>query len=117
MRIGSNSSLGSRRKEREEIESQEQSLCLCLTGDAAGASEAGCTHTGGGCPKHMDAVPGDRASSRGGVMEPIGMKYKRGKGLQVVHRCLTCGGIRVNRIARDTAQTDDVELLLRLAVF
>ena len=45
------------------------------------------------------------------------MKYKRGKGLQVVHRRLTCGGIRVNRIARDTAQPDDVELLLRLAVF
>ena len=45
------------------------------------------------------------------------MKYKRGKGLQVFHRCLTCGAIRVSRIARDTAQSDDVELLLRLAVF
>ncbi len=45
------------------------------------------------------------------------MKYKRGKGLQVAHRCLTSGAIRVNRIARDTAQPDDVGLLLRLAVF
>ena len=67
--------------------------------------------------KHVDIVPGDRASSYGGVMEPIGMKYKRGKGPQMVHRCLTCGAIRVNRIARDTAQPDHVELLLRLAVF
>lgn len=45
------------------------------------------------------------------------MKYKRGKGLQVVHRCLTYSAIRVNRIAQDTPQPDDVGLLLRLAVF
>ena len=45
------------------------------------------------------------------------MKYKRGKGPQVVHRCLACGAIRANRMARDTAQPDDGELLLRLSVF
>ena len=50
-------------------------------------------------------------------MEPIGMKDKRGKGLQVVDRCLACGAIRVNRITRDTVQPDDVERLLSLAVF
>ena len=47
-------------------------------------------------------------------MEPVGMKYKPGKGIQVVHRCTACGVMRANKIAGDTVQPDDWEALLRL---
>ena len=71
------------------------------------------------CPRclysqHVDLAPGDRASPCEGMMEPVGMKYKPGKGLQVVHLCMICGVIRANKIARDTVQPDDWEALLRL---
>ena len=42
------------------------------------------------------------------------MKYRLGKGLQVVHRCMTCGVLRANKIAMDRVQPDDWETLLRL---
>ena len=64
--------------------------------------------------QHLDLVPGDRAFSCEGMMEPIGMKYRSGKGLQVVHRCMTCGMVRANRAASGTVQPDDLEALLRL---
>ncbi len=64
--------------------------------------------------QHLDVVPGDRASSCEGMMEPVGLKYRSGKGLQVVHRCMTCGMVRANRAASDTVQPDDLEALLRL---
>ena len=63
--------------------------------------------------KHVDLEPGDRASSCEGLMEPIGVRYKSGKGLQIVHRCTVCGAVRVNRVARDTVQPDELEVLLR----
>ena len=72
------------------------------------------------CPRclysqHLDIVPGDRAASCEGMMEPVGMKFRSGKkGPQVVHRCLACGSVRPNRIARGTVQPDDLEAMLRL---
>jgi hypothetical protein len=61
--------------------------------------------------RHVDAGrPGDRASECGGSMAPVGY-FVRPKGEYVViHRCLTCGFERHNRIAAD----DDLDLLLRL---
>jgi hypothetical protein len=61
--------------------------------------------------RHVDdKVPGDRASSCGGSMAPVGA-FTRPKGEHVVvHRCLTCGFERYNRIAAD----DDFERLLGL---
>jgi len=61
--------------------------------------------------RHVDGnVPGDRASACGGLMAPIGA-FTRPKGEHVVvHRCLTCGFERYNRIAAD----DDFDLVLRL---
>ena len=73
------------------------------------------------CPKclysqHLDIVPGDRLSPCEDMMEPVGTKYRSGKGLQVVHRCLTCGVTRANRVAYDTVQPDDLGVLMRLPV-
>jgi hypothetical protein len=59
---------------------------------------------------HVDIVPGDRSETCGGVMIPMAVK-KSGKGLQIVHVCESCGLSRVNRVATDTDQADDEELL------
>jgi hypothetical protein len=64
--------------------------------------------------QHLDVAPGDRSSLCRGTMEPVGTRYRSDKGLQVVHRCMTCGVIRLNRVAKDTVQPDDLEALLRL---
>jgi hypothetical protein len=34
-------------------------------------------------------------------MEPIGLRFKHDGELMIVHRCLSCGKISVNRIAGD----------------
>lgn len=62
---------------------------------------------------HVDDVPGDRASTCGGLMEPIGLRKGR-KWTQIEHRCLRCGAVRPNRIAERTVQPDCFEALLRL---
>jgi hypothetical protein len=71
----------------------------------------GPVHSGGHhrnhCPyclwsRHVDGkTPGDRSSSCGGAMAPVGT-FNRPKGeWVVVHRCLSCGFERHNRIAGD----------------
>jgi hypothetical protein len=63
--------------------------------------------------RHVDGrTPGDRASDCGGLMAPVGA-FTRPKGEHVlVHRCLSCGFERHNRIAAD----DDFALVLTLPV-
>ncbi|HEV7449247.1 MAG TPA: RNHCP domain-containing protein [Candidatus Paceibacterota bacterium] len=61
--------------------------------------------------KHVDTTPGDRASVCLGCMEPIGVTLKRegtdkyGKekfgDVMLVHKCIECGAVNVNRIAAD----------------
>lgn len=64
--------------------------------------------------RHIDKLPGDRKEACGGLMKPIGLRYKASKGFQIVHHCLLCGEERVNKAARDTIQPDDIEALIRL---
>ena len=66
--------------------------------------------------RHIDIKPGDRKSECGGLMKPVGLKYKSGKGFQIVHRCLRCGEERVNKIAGGTVQPDDIEEIVKLLV-
>ena len=47
-------------------------------------------------------------------MEAQGVEYKSGKGFQIVHRCVQCGVKRVNRVAENTIQLDDIEELVSL---
>ena len=69
------------------------------------------------CPRclwsrHLDRnTPGDRKAECSAGMEPIAVTV-RGKGSWVlIHRCLSCGRLRLNRTAGD----DNPLLLLRLA--
>lgn len=65
--------------------------------------------------KHVDVVPGDRASACHGPMRPVRLEHRSGKGRVIVHRCEWCGCERPNRVAADTRQPDDLDALSRLA--
>ena len=64
--------------------------------------------------KHVDVKPGDRKAQCGGLMKPVRLVYKSGKGYQVVHKCLKCGGESVNRTAENSVQPDILDELLKL---
>lgn len=62
--------------------------------------------------KHVDGpIPGDRSSSCGGLMEPIGVQTRRTGEYVLVHKCVKCGFERYNRVAGD----DDMELIAKLS--
>ena len=63
---------------------------------------------------HVDVRPGDRASRCGGPMEPVGLARPRGKGWALVHRCVVCGVMAVNRLALDTVAPDNMGEVSRL---
>jgi len=55
--------------------------------------------------KHVDLEgPGDRASACGGLMRPVGIDSRSGKGFIVLHECVRCG----KRIANKAAPDDDL---------
>jgi hypothetical protein len=100
-------------KKRSRTEKQEFRCRRC--GLFVGPTLGGGKHRNH-CPyclhsRHVDgSVPGDRSSDCGGLMAPIGA-FTRPKGEHaIVHRCLTCGFERYNRIAAD----DDFEAVLEL---
>ncbi len=64
---------------------------------------------------HLDENPGDRASSCGGLMEPIAAEPDARRGFIITHRCTRCGAIRRNKAAAEAkVQPDDMTLLIRL---
>ncbi|MEM6750355.1 MAG: RNHCP domain-containing protein [Planctomycetota bacterium] len=70
------------------------------------------------CPRclwslHLDCVPGDRASSCRGPMEPIAIEARPDGEWAVVHRCRECGEVRSNRVAGDDAELGLLRLALR----
>lgn len=54
------------------------------------------------CSKHVDKEgPGDRASSCLGLMKPVGIDHRSGKGWVLKHVCEKCDKEIVNKIAPD----------------
>ncbi|MFN3266734.1 MAG: RNHCP domain-containing protein [Deinococcales bacterium] len=65
---------------------------------------------------HVDEFPGDRASTCGGVLEPVGVEHNSKKGWVVLHRCQKCGALRRNKAALDDPQQpDDYVLFVALS--
>ncbi len=64
--------------------------------------------------KHVDNLPGDRACDCRGMMKPVAIELSPKKGQQIVHRCLKCGAEKLNKVAEDTEQNDNVKLILDL---
>jgi hypothetical protein len=73
------------------------------------------------CPEclwslHVDRVPGDRAESCGGEMEPVELEGSSAAGFTIVFRCRRCGAVRRNRAAHDDpVQPDRWEALIALS--
>lgn len=62
--------------------------------------------------RHLDDTPGDRAADCGASMEPIAVTARPDGEWLLVHRCLGCGVLHLNRTAGD----DSPLLLLHVAV-
>lgn len=81
------------------------------------------THQRNHCPfclysKHVDETKGDRKSRCYGMMEPIGLTFKREKNktkageIMLIHRCQQCEKISINRIAADDS-TEEILYVFR----
>lgn len=64
--------------------------------------------------KHLDNKPGDRKSICRGLMRPIRVQNKSGKGMQIVHKCVKCGIEKPNKIAEYGVQPDSIEEIIKL---
>jgi hypothetical protein len=68
------------------------------------------------CPKclwskHVDVNPGDRASTCGGLMEPVSVEVGRGGEYLVIHECVTCKYRKKNKVSPQ----DDFDTILSIA--
>ncbi|MFT7520548.1 MAG: rubrerythrin [Kiritimatiellia bacterium] len=63
---------------------------------------------------HVDVVPGDRASSCGGLMDPVAAE-QRGADWSISYRCRRCGHLHRNRAVLDGDLPDDWDVLSRVA--
>lgn len=65
--------------------------------------------------KHVDILPGDRASDCLGDMVPVGLEQSGKKGWVILHRCAKCGYEGRNRAALDDPdQPDDWDAMIAL---
>ena len=64
---------------------------------------------------HVDVMPGDRANTCGGGMEPVSVLCDPKKGYVIIHRCTRCGELRRNKAATEApVQPDDIELIFEI---
>ncbi len=68
------------------------------------------------CSKHVDFRPGDRLNDCQGIMDPVGITYKSGKGFQIIHSCEKCKKSTVNKVAEHTVQPDTIDKIIQLQV-
>lgn len=75
------------------------------------------------CSKHVDVLPGDRANTCGGTMDPVGAEPDARRGYVVIHKCRKCGALTRNKAALDDgrgkldpSQYDDLDKLIALTV-
>ena len=67
------------------------------------------------CPKclysrHVDNLPGDRASTCGGMMRPIAVE-KSGDGFIITHKCEKCAKV----IRQHAAACDDIDTIIAIS--
>lgn len=63
---------------------------------------------------HVDIIPGDRNSTCGGDMEPIGIHFHSKKGIQIIHQCLNCGEMKRNRLSEYDSVSDSKDEIMKL---
>jgi len=98
-------------------------ICLYCKQIVSGAAFLSGVRNRNHCPyclhsRHMDLhQPGDRLSACKAAMRPIGLtlkwtpnKYRESSEVMLVHRCLQCGKLSINRIAADDFQERILEV-------
>ena len=60
--------------------------------------------------KHVDIDPGDRKSSCGGMMEPIGVNKKGGEYI-IIHKCTKCGLEKPNK----AVESDNFQMIIQVS--
>jgi DNA-directed RNA polymerase subunit RPC12/RpoP len=103
-------------KEHRKMHNKDTQFVCRHCGRTVSAEAPGTGHRNH-CPRclrsvHLDNKAGDRASSCGGIMEPIAISVRKGREWVIIHRCTGCGTLKENRIAGD----DNEMALLSLAV-
>ena len=67
------------------------------------------------CSLHVDVMPGDRANTCGGIMDPIKAEPDPKKGYIIIHKCRKCGEIKRNKAAHEAKeQPDSLSKLIKL---
>lgn len=59
--------------------------------------------------KHVDINPGDRLNDCKGLMEPVSLE-KKGDDFFIIHKCLTCGEKKKNKVKKGDNFNKLVEL-------
>ena len=72
------------------------------------------------CPRclrslHVDRIPGDRAETCRGILDPTGIQ-RQGERIVVVYACRSCGAIRRNQAILDGDSPDDWDAIVALSV-
>ena len=60
---------------------------------------------------HIDNIPGDRANTCLGIMEPIEIENSPKKGYVIVYKCSKCGEIKRNKSADDDSFDKILEVM------
>lgn len=60
---------------------------------------------------HIDNIPGDRANTCLGIMEPIEIENSPKKGYVIVYKCSKCGEIKKNKSADDDSFDKILEVM------
>ncbi len=87
--------------------SHETFICICC-GRTVAPPEYG-THNRNHCPhclgsRHVDLRPGDRRSGCRAAMDAIGVYVQPSGEWSVIHRCRSCGTLKLNRIGPDDCE-------------
>ena len=104
------------RRRRNPIPLDEAFRCVCCGLQVPAGGHRARNH----CPRclrslHVDMVPGDRAATCGGVLEPVGVELVSRVGMVILFRCSSCGQRRRNRAMLTGEWPDDGEALRVLA--
>lgn len=94
------------------IKKNESFICLNCREEVLPAEKTCRNH----CPLclwslHVDDIPGDRACSCRGLMEPIKLEDGK-KGFSIVHRCTSCKMVKRNKVLPDDDWDKVIELTL-----
>ena len=59
---------------------------------------------------HIDNNPGDRECNCHGILKPIGIESSKKDTYKIIYKCLNCGIIKKNKVAKD----DNFDLVIEI---